>query len=74
MLDRIKEIICNFAEIDPEDITLDSKLLGDLGLSSFDLAMVSSDIENEFGVEISPKVFATVKTVGGIIDYIENNR
>lgn len=74
MLENIKDIICSFVDVEPESITLDSKLTADLGLCSMDLAMLSSEIENEFGVVLSPKVFATVKTVGAIAEYIEQQK
>ena len=74
MLENIKDIICSFVDVEPESITPDSKLTADLGLCSMDLAMLSSEIENEFGVAVSPKVFATVKTVGGITEYIAQQK
>lgn len=74
MLEKIKDIICNIVDVEPEEITEDSKLLSDLSFSSFDLVMLSSEIENEFGVTLSAKNFASVKTVGGIIEFIENNQ
>ena len=71
MLDKIREIICGFVDIEPEEITEESKLSADLGLCSLDLAMLSTEIENEFGVEITAKAFATVKTVGSLMKYIK---
>ena len=74
MFDKIKDIICGFVEVDPDEITAESKLTTDLGLCSLDLAMLSSEIEKEFGVSITAKTFATVKTVGGVVEYIENEQ
>lgn len=74
MIEKIKDIICNIVDVEPEEITEDSKLLSDLSFSSFDLVMLSTEIENEFGVTLSAKNFASVKTVGGIIELIENNQ
>lgn len=74
MLEKIKEIICNCVAVEPEEITPESKLLSDLGLSSLDLVMLSVEIEKEFGVSISAKAYTSVKTVGGIIDYIEKEQ
>ncbi|MEE1137971.1 MAG: acyl carrier protein [Acutalibacteraceae bacterium] len=71
MLDIIKEIICGFVDVEPEDITEDSRLTTDLGLCSLDLAMLSTELEREFGVSVTAKTFATVKTVGGLMDYIK---
>ena len=74
MFEKIKDIICGFVEVDPDEITAESKLTTDLGLCSLDLAMLSSEIEKEFGVSITAKTFATVKTVGGVVEYIENEQ
>ena len=71
MLDKIRDIICGFVDVEPEEITEDSKLTTDLGLCSLDLAMLSAEIESEFGVSITAKTFATAKTVGGLMDYIK---
>jgi len=74
MIDKIREIICDLVDIEPEEITLDSKLLIDIGLTSLDIVMLSSEIENEFGVSVSPKMFASAKTVGRVIEYIEKTQ
>ena len=74
MIDKIKALICNFVEIDPDEITPESKLIGDLGLCSLDLAMLSSELEKEFGVNISAKAFSNVKTVGGLVECIKSEQ
>ena len=74
MLDKIREIICDNVDIEPDEITEDSKLLTDLGLSSLDLVMIAVEVEKEFGVTIPNKLFTTVKTVGELIEYLEENQ
>ena len=74
MLDKIKEIICNCVPVEADDIKEDSKLLADLGLSSLDLVMISVEIEKEFNVQIPDKVYTTIKTVGDLIEYIQNEQ
>lgn len=71
MLDKIRKIICEFVDVEAESITAESRLVADLDLCSLDLAMLSTEIEKEFGVEITAKTFATVKTVGNLMDYIK---
>lgn len=71
MLNKIKEIICNFVDVDSDDITSESVFTSDLGLCSLDFAMLASEIEKEFGVLVNAKTFASVKTVGGLTDYIK---
>lgn len=74
MFEKIKDLICGFVEVDPDEVTAESKLTTDLGLCSLDLAMLSSEIEKEFGTNITAKTFATVKTVGGLVEFIENEQ
>ena len=74
MLEKIKEIICICVPVEPEEITEDSKFLSDLGMSSLDLVMVSVEIEKEFGVSIPDKLYTSVKTVGGLMEYLESNK
>lgn len=71
MLDKIRDMICDFVDVEPENITAESRLVADLDLCSLDLAMLSTEIEKEFGVEMTAKTFATVKTVGNLMDYIK---
>ena len=74
MFERIKDLICGFVEVAPDEVTAESKLTADLGLCSLDLAMLASEVEKEVGVSLTAKTFATVKTVGGIVEYIENEK
>ncbi len=74
MIDTLKEIVTNYVDIDPDEITKDSKLLSDLGLTSLDLVMVSNEIESEFNVELPQKLYASIKTVGDLLNFIEENK
>ena len=71
MLEEIKNIICEYAIIDPEDINEDSKLRYELELNSLDLVNISVELENKLGVSFETKKFLALKTVGDIISYIE---
>ena len=74
MIEKIKEIICSIVDVEAEEISENSKLVSDIGLCSMDLAMLSVEIENEFGVNISAKAFASIKTVGALVDYISEEQ
>ena len=71
MLETIRNIICNYLDIAPEDITEDSKLRSDIGLNSFDMVNVAVDLESEYGVKIDSKEFGGLKTIGDLMNYIE---
>ena len=50
MLETIRNIICSYVDIDPDEITESSKIRSDIGLNSFDLVNVAVDLENEYGI------------------------
>lgn len=72
MLETFRNIICNYVDIAPEDITEESKLRSDIGLNSFDMVNVAVDLESEYGVKIDSKEFGGLKTVGDLMSYIES--
>ena len=51
MLEKIVDIILNYVEPDDE-ITPDTRIKSDLGMSSFDLVCFGDDLYDEFGVKI----------------------
>lgn len=74
MSEKLKKLICESVDADPEEITPDAVLSTDLGLCSLDLAMLAAGIEKEFGILITPKIFAQAKTFGALSAYIEENK
>ena len=71
MLDKIREIICDYVEIDPQSITPDSELRYDLGATSFDLMNIAVAIEQEFSVKVPDSALPGIKTVGDLIRALE---
>ena len=69
MFDKIKEIICEYVEVDPETITEDSRFIEDLGFNSYDIMCMLGDAETEFDVEIDEEEIMKCKTVGDLLDY-----
>ncbi len=72
MLETIKEIICEYVEIDPEEITAESSMRYDLGASSFDLMNIAVAIEEKFDIKISNASLPKIKTVGDVVEMLEN--
>ncbi|MBQ4225523.1 MAG: acyl carrier protein [Oscillospiraceae bacterium] len=69
MLEKFKEIICNYVEVAPEDITEDSRFIEDLGFNSYDIMCMLGDAESEFDIEIDQEKIADMKTVGEVLEY-----
>lgn len=74
MLEELKELICNYVEVDPQSITLDSKFVDDLGFNSFDFVTLLGEIEEKYGIHINEADIIELSTVGQAIEYIEKLR
>lgn len=72
MLGKMRTIICNYVDISPEDITEESGLTDDLGLSSYDIMCVLGELEEEFGVTVNEAEIVDIHTIGEAINYIES--
>ena len=66
IMEILKEIICEYVEIEPEEITAESNIRFDLGASSFDLMNIAVAIEEKFKVKMSNATLPKIKTVGDI--------
>ena len=71
MFDQVVGILKQFADTD--EITMDSLLTEDLGLSSLELINIISEFEDEFDIEIPDRVIPTMHTVRDIVAYLEKN-
>ena len=71
-MEKIIEILLNYVEPDDE-ITEDTLIKSELGLSSFDLVCIANDIYEEFKVELSAEDFRQYETVGKLAAYIEKH-
>ena len=71
MFEKLVEIICNYVEVDAENVTSDSRFMEDLGFTSFDFMSMLGELEDEFDVEIDQQEVAKVRTVGEAVAYLE---
>lgn len=69
LLEQVKRILLQHTE--NVEITEDSQLVADLGLSSFDLVSVVTEFEDEFKIEISDRDIRKFICVGDILEYLE---
>ena len=69
MEDRLFRMIREVCDADIE-ITRDTNLTFDLGLKSIDLLELITDVEDEFGIEVTDEAVENIHTVGDLLDYI----
>jgi len=74
MLDKVKEIMTRYVELDPSEIHEDSKLAEDLALTSFAVMSMMGDFEEEFGITVDESELTDIHTVGDIVAYLENKK
>ena len=71
MFEQLKEIICNYVEVDAENITEDSRFIEDLGFNSYDFMSLLGELEQEMDITVNEEDVMGLHTVGDAIKYIE---
>lgn len=71
MLERLKEIMVQYVEAEPEEITEDARLIEDLGFNSYDFMSLLGELEEEFDITVDEGDVTDIHTVGEVIAYIE---
>jgi len=73
MFDKTVEILKDYMDNPDIEITRDSALVDDLALSSLEVINIVAAFEDEFNIEVPDRVIPTLRTVGDIADYLEEN-
>lgn len=74
MLEQLKELICEYADVKAEEISEDTNIKEDLALDSLSLLNLAVAIESEFGLEVSDEDAMKLETVADIMKLIEENQ
>lgn len=70
MFEELKEIICNYVEVEPSNIHLDSRFMEDLGFTSFDFVSMMGELEEQYDIEIDSAQAGSIRTVQEAVDYL----
>ena len=71
MFEQLVDIICNYVEVEPENVHAESRFMEDLGFTSFDFMSMLGEIEETFDVELEQEKAAGIRTVQEAVDYLE---
>ncbi len=74
MLEKIRDIMTRYVEVEPEEIKEDTKLAEELGLTSFAVMSMMGDFEEEFGITVDESELTDIYTVKDIMNYIEKKQ
>ena len=73
MFEKVKEIIVETINCNPDDVKLESRLEEDLSMDSLDAVQVNMNIEEQLGITIPDEALANLKSVKDIVEYLEKN-
>lgn len=73
MFEKVRDIIVDTLSCDAEKVTMEARLAEDLEADSLDAVELNMAIEDELGVAIPDEKLAEFKTVGDIVNYLEEN-
>ncbi|MBQ2668857.1 MAG: acyl carrier protein [Clostridia bacterium] len=74
VLEKVIEILADQLSVDPSIINEDSNLIDDLDADSLTVIDLIMCLEDEFGIEVPDNDVESLKTVGAIVRYIEDNQ
>ncbi len=70
--DRVKELILENLDVDPEAVVPEAKFIDDLGVSSMDLWELVLVMEDEFDLEVPDEDLEKIVTIQDAIEFIES--
>ena len=70
--DKLRNIIAEVLNVDPEEITLETTFMDDLGADSLDVFQIVMGIEEEFGIEIPAEKAEKISTVEEAVELIKS--
>lgn len=69
--EKLKAVIAEVLNVDPEEITMDTTFVDDLGADSLDVFQIIMGIEEEFDIEIPPEKAEKISTVEEAVELIK---
>jgi len=73
VFEKMKKILAEQLDTDIDSITLETDIQDDLGADSLDVVEMLMSIEDEFELEIPDEKIEGLKTVGQVVEYIQEH-
>ena len=73
IFEKVRDIICEQFDLEPDQVTENTLLKEDLDADSLDLVDLVMSFEDEFQIEVPEEEVRNIKTVGDIVQYIEEH-
>lgn len=72
VFEKIKQMLADQLDANIDDMTMETRIGEDLGADSLDVVELLMAIEEEFDVEIPDEDIEALKTIGDVVEYIQN--
>ena len=69
--EKLKKVIAEVLNVDPEEITMETTFTDDLGADSLDVFQIIMGIEEEFDIEIPAEKAEKISTVEEAVEMIK---
>ena len=73
VFEKVKELLAQQLDADAEAMTMDTNIAADLGADSLDVVELLMELQDEFDIEIPDEEIENIKTIGDLVEYIQNN-
>ena len=70
--EKLQQIIAEVLTVEPDEITMDTTFVDDLGADSLDVFQIIMGIEEEFDIEIPNEAAESIVTVADAVEQIKN--
>ena len=70
--EKLQKIVAEVLNVEPEEVTMASTFVDDLGADSLDVFQIIMGLEEEFDIEIANEDAEKIVTVGDAVEQIKN--
>ena len=71
VFEKVRKMLADQLQIDPNTITMESRLFEDLHADSANVMIMVMDGEEAFNITVDDDVLPNIRTVGDIVTYLE---
>ena len=72
--EKVRDIVVEQLGVEPEEVSMESTFIDDLGADSLDIVELIMAFEEEFNIEIPDEAAEKIKTVQDVVTYIDQNK
>ncbi len=73
IFEKVAGLLAEQLDVSMDDLSADTRIVDDLGADSIDVVDMLMTLEDEFNIQIPDEQIESLKTIGDVVDYIQNN-